>query len=693
MNFRQIIGSFLLAPELRSAQSEYVRTQLFGFGVTNAGKTWRYLDYSRDAYKRNPVVYACMKQNERAAGMVNLKLQRGGKDIPAGKEGAALAPLAKLLKRPNPNQAGSEFQQRYMMQLFLGGRVHIHGIGLGMETIGGFTRTKSKPELYLLRPDRVKQLISDDGFLTGYEYRNASGNLRTLTAEEVLTIRLPDPENDFDGLSPMASVERIIDAHNQGIDHNANLLANSGTPSGLVLLRGLASKTPDDKRMIRQSFAERFGGAINAGKTWVEDGDTFDYKQMGMSPKELDWLGGKQDLKRDICAVLGTPSTLVGDPDTSTFANYEQAQKHHYTDTILPLMDQYCDELNAWLAPRYGPDISIALDIDHIPVLRQDLNELYTRLGQAKWMSVNDQRLEDGREPYADPEANKPIQLLPALRVTDSLQGQQPDMPQKASLRSTRTASLYPTRELRAAKLDSAEAARIVWERKYTTALRDYWQQQKARVLGSGSRLHVDSETQHFVDALMPMMKRAWSSFGTAAVGEAVSARSARGYEARAGIKFVWNIEDYPDLKKHLANDLADRSKLINQTTANKIQDTLTALEADGKGIGDMTAALDQMYEDMGSGRAENIARTEMVRAQSSATDEAWSDPELGLDGKEWIAELDDRVRDTHAEADGQVVGIGEDFQVGGDSMSGPGMGSLPEESCNCRCSMAPVAA
>ena len=56
---------------------------------------------------------------------------------------------------------------------------------------------------------------------------------------------------------------------------------------------------------------------------------------------------------------------------------------------------------------------------------------------------------------------------------------------------------------------------------------------------------------------------------------------------------------------------------------------------------------------------------------------------------KEWNAILDSRTRETHAEADGQVVGLMEYFQVGDSLMMFPGdtsMGAGPELWINCRC-------
>lgn len=59
-----------------------------------------------------------------------------------------------------------------------------------------------------------------------------------------------------------------------------------------------------------------------------------------------------------------------------------------------------------------------------------------------------------------------------------------------------------------------------------------------------------------------------------------------------------------------------------------------------------------------------------------------------GATHKRWIAELDDKTRPAHAEADGTVVPIDDYFYVGGDTMRYPHdyLNSSPENIINCRC-------
>lgn len=93
---------------------------------------------------------------------------------------------------------------------------------------------------------------------------------------------------------------------------------------------------------------------------------------------------------------------------------------------------------------------------------------------------------------------------------------------------------------------------------------------------------------------------------------------------------------------------------------------------------------LDNEYSYWG-GRSVLITRTEQTSAWNYGAFQALADE--GVEFKRWLATKDDRTRDTHLEADGQVAPIGTPFTVGGYSLMFPGdPAAPPEEICNCRC-------
>lgn len=93
---------------------------------------------------------------------------------------------------------------------------------------------------------------------------------------------------------------------------------------------------------------------------------------------------------------------------------------------------------------------------------------------------------------------------------------------------------------------------------------------------------------------------------------------------------------------------------------------------------------------DTDASKALRIAQTEANRTANAGAYAASLDAEeQGIKiTRMWIASLDSKTRDSHAELDGQEVGINEPFRINGLEAMYPGGFGVAEEDINCRCSV-----
>lgn len=138
-----------------------------------------------------------------------------------------------------------------------------------------------------------------------------------------------------------------------------------------------------------------------------------------------------------------------------------------------------------------------------------------------------------------------------------------------------------------------------------------------------------------------------------------------------------------------------------SETAAESTLETITEDSArwlrgtyeEGLGVDDIA---DQLNDELFAGRledhvAERAARTATISSSNAGNHSAMQDAE-GVIGEEWLTTLDGRERDTHANADGQIVAVGTSFEVGGVLLDHPGDPTGPlEEIANCRCTATPV--
>lgn len=145
-----------------------------------------------------------------------------------------------------------------------------------------------------------------------------------------------------------------------------------------------------------------------------------------------------------------------------------------------------------------------------------------------------------------------------------------------------------------------------------------------------------------------------------------------------------------------LLDRLGERAEALGHGLRQPVADAIADGWARGLSV-DQTAALirEKVGESIGW-RAEMLARTDLnglsngggqiaVQQLNEAAGKAGEKPPI--QSKTWLSSRDGKVRDTHAEADGQTVPVDQSYSVGGEPLMYPGdpSGSAAEV-MNCRC-------
>lgn len=135
---------------------------------------------------------------------------------------------------------------------------------------------------------------------------------------------------------------------------------------------------------------------------------------------------------------------------------------------------------------------------------------------------------------------------------------------------------------------------------------------------------------------------------------------------------------------------LLNRSFIASENTLNRVDESINEIITDGyksgKGIDYVSQEVQTRFEQLQSWEATRIARTEIHNAHNEGIMKSYET--LGVEYTQWVAANDDRVRDTHAEIDGEIIPFGGTYSNG---LAYPGdtSGDI-EEWINCRCSNAP---
>ena len=220
---------------------------------------------------------------------------------------------------------------------------------------------------------------------------------------DILHIKNFHPLNDWYGLSPIEAAAYSIDQHNNSAMWNQALLQNGARPSGALVVKtsdnGLGGVLSEDQyRRIKSQIDEQYSGAANAGRPILLEGG-LDWKEMSLSPKDMDFIQCKYSAARDIALAFGVPPQLLGIPGDNTYSNLVEARIALWEQTVIPMVENVSDALNNWLVPMFGNDFRLTYDLDKVSALSSRRESIWGRLESANFMTVNEKRHFVGLDP------------------------------------------------------------------------------------------------------------------------------------------------------------------------------------------------------------------------------------------------------------------------------------------------------
>lgn len=377
------------APTAQKQSQAWSTHMLFGQKPA-AWSSRRYDAFSREAYQYNVIANSAINRLCKAISSIQWKVE-----LPDGSQTTS-HPVLDLLARPNPAQSGPEFFNSFMGYLMLSGNSYIEGVTSGSRLI----------ELWPLRPDRMEVLPSKTGLPSGFRYKTGQQS-RSWPADEITGMSLINhtklfhPTNDWYGMSPIEAAAYGVDQHNEGMKWVQSLLQNAARPSGALVMSADNALTDEEFSRLKHEIEQNYSGAENAGRPMLLEGG-LDWKQLGLSPMDMEVLKAREMAARDISLAFGVPPLLLNIPGDNTYANYREARLGFYEDTVLPLIRFIIADLNHFLSP-YFPGAKIIPDVDAIEAVAEKRMKMWAMADASDDITLNESRKMKGLEPLPDP--------------------------------------------------------------------------------------------------------------------------------------------------------------------------------------------------------------------------------------------------------------------------------------------------
>lgn len=563
-------------------------------------------------------------------------------------------------------------------------------------------------EIWWARSDRVSILPHPTEYISGYVYKPTNGGTPIpYQPGEVLWMPFPNPLDEFQGLSPMAAARLGADYATAAMRSNRNLFTNGMQIGGLVMPKQGFTLTPEQQDDIELRLARRLKGEDNAHRWGILGFEAQVQNMDGLSPKEAEFLGGLKWSLEDICRAFKWPLDLVG--GQRTFENLNAALKAAYTHAVLPEAEVIAADITEQMVPLFGNEADyVAFDTSLIEVLQEDrstivdqmerlwrmgvplnklLNQFMPQLltegkgyawGDVWWASLGVAPIDSADAPAPAP-ATAPVDQPP------------PDAP--GSVRSAEEEDWAYDSENHRAVWNAFAIRADKQEETFGKVVQSLLSSQRdsliARLRDLEKRSKRDLADDLLTDAELREWIRKFRERARPSLREMVgqSGNDAMG-ELKVGLDF--KLTD-PRVIRFLEQRAQRFAKRVNETTWDALRKSLAEGIKDGESIDQLAERVQREMGDRIRSSKETIARTEVIGASNGGTLLAWGQADDVVSGKEWLATLDSRVRDSHRSAHGQRVGLDENFTVGGASGPAPGQMGAADEDINCRCTMRPI--
>lgn len=258
-----------------------------------------------------------------------------------------------VIRKPNHYQNRIQFFESWLISKLSRGNTYV---------LKGKNSNGKVDRLYVLSPDCVQVLVSDDGEifyqlsqdnLTGIEAVNV-----TVPASEIIHDRFNCLFHPLIGLSPIFASGLSAYGGLKIMKNSINHFTNMSTPGGIVTAPGAIS--PENARDIKENWERNYGG-VNSGKTAVL-GDDLKYTPINPVSAIDSQLVEQLKLSADIvCATFHVPPyKVIG--NAPAYNNIEALESTYYSQCLQVLIEAIELCLAEGLSTPEGTELRFDLD-------------------------------------------------------------------------------------------------------------------------------------------------------------------------------------------------------------------------------------------------------------------------------------------------------------------------------------------
>jgi len=371
--------------EAKAITAADVRAELMGQA---SAKTGQRVDWKTAL--QITTAFACARVIADGIAQVPFRLYR---DLPGGgKQPATDHTLHTLLgSRPNDWQTSFELREQIALHLVFTGDAFVW-----------LNRVRGQiVELLAYEPGAVT--VKRNGWALSYEVATDQGRRITIPAADMWHIRGPS-WSGWQGLNAVKLAREALGLALATEEHSARMFANGARVGGILTTEG--TPKPEDRKEMRETWQQTYGGVANAFKTALLWGG-LKYQPLAQQNDQAQLIEQRRFQIEEICRFARVLPIMVGHADKSqTFASAEQMFLAHTIHTLGPWYARLEQSADAHLLTDQDRDAGLYTKFLPQALMRgahKDRSEYFAKAlgagGSPAWMTQDEVRLLDELNP------------------------------------------------------------------------------------------------------------------------------------------------------------------------------------------------------------------------------------------------------------------------------------------------------
>jgi SPP1 gp7 family putative phage head morphogenesis protein len=555
--------------------------------------------------------------------------------------------------------------------------------------------------MIMVRPDRMRHIVSRSGELIGWEYTDGARKRHVLIPEQVIHPMLWNPYDEYRGLPEYLACSTAAEADFLAGQFNLNLMRNNGDQGAFIVAKG-GIPTDEQRTQIVEQLREKrelsqrgvFKPMFLTGEITIEDPK--------MRAPDAAFISARVENKHEIFIALGVPASMAD--VTASYSIGSASDRYRLIeDTCMPLGERIADHVAQVELMRSGKALRATFDWSRHSVMQQVRME-YLKSADGLWskgmpMKQINEYLRLGMQPFpgwdqgflpfniapagelasgeADP-ANDPsyAETSKVFRsIREAIEGRSKQRSEFQRGRSAKETALWKTHM--SARRETAKA----FESKFRAELFKVRQEvlskierSEAKSIARAAAADFMFDLERFREGLTASMRKVAATGLQTAGSQLFKELSKDEPFSMPPAKALEFLNDRENKLEGVADEVFDRIK-------GALKEGLDA----GDSIKDLSNRIRGEFNELGRGRATVISMTETASCYGVARDEAMR--QAGVQYKRWLTSGNPNVRPAHAAANGQTVKVEESFEVDGEALDHPAdPNGAPENVINCHC-------